>query len=404
MSVSDQLHLELEQLRRDIADKDSQIALLQSRVEQLAPVASSLVAVLSEVEAAAGRSFLTAEQRSPGSVLASEELVPIMRQAIGFLVTLHTNLPSRFEEDFRRRAEGAVRGIDTRRAKVDGVRAARLAVAADVAKLRRIVEFQRQERQSLEAIATNLRDRRVQSERQMAADTDGLQEQIDGAEDRVRTLGKTIRSKEARFERRSHIQASSRPPKRFVDSVKEDAHLQATIDELSARMERETSERELAEEELRHVRSEIRRAERMIAKIKANLTAERQRAADRVNGQLRAYIEQQREDFHRAIANQRKKNSELERQRAELIEEERLLGVVLQTLEKQLQAQMQKLPSLAQLQQGVDAVAPARGDAVGKIRRRLDDGEIKGVKKQMLQLKSRRRRPRSLLAASKYIK
>jgi chromosome segregation ATPase len=186
--------------------------------------------------------------------------------------------------------------------------------------------------------------------------------------------------------------------------VTEAPQLLAIIDELAARMERETRERELAEQELRHVRAEIGRAQEMIQKFKDNLTAKRQRAADRVNGQLRAYIEQQRQDFQRAIANQRKKNSELERQRAELIEEEKLLGVVLQTLEKQLQAQMQKLPSLAQLQHGIDGMQPAKSDAAAKIRRGLEDGEIKGVKRQMLQLKSRSMRPRSLLAASRYIK
>jgi chromosome segregation ATPase len=317
---------------------------------------------------------------------------------------LHRDLPSRFEEDFRRRAEGAVRGIESRRSKLDGVRTARLAAAAEVAKLRRVLEFHRQERESLEAIAMTLRDQRLQSERQMEADTSELREQIDGAEDRVRTLGKAIRSKEARLQRRSQLEASARSPKRVVDSVKEDMLLQATIDELAARMERETSEREVAEEELHHVRAEIGRAEEMIRKFKANLTAERQRAADCVNGKLRAYIEEQREDFRRAIANQRKKNNELERQRAELTEEEKLLGVVLQTLEKQLQAQMQKLPSLAQIQHGIDGIAPAKGDAVGKSRRALEDGEIMGIQKRMVQLKSKRMRPRSLLAASKYIK
>jgi hypothetical protein len=37
VSVSDQLHMELDQMRRDIAEKDHQIARLQSRVEHLAP-------------------------------------------------------------------------------------------------------------------------------------------------------------------------------------------------------------------------------------------------------------------------------------------------------------------------------------------------------------------------------
>jgi hypothetical protein len=191
-------------------------------------------------------------------------------------------------------------------------------------------------------------------------------------------------------------------PKRVMDAVKDDIALRKRIAVLQVRLDRERQEKDLAHEELAHVKREIARAELMIEKFKSSLTPEQQVAADNVNDSLRVVIENQREEFKRAIANQRKRNLELEKQRQELVEEEKTLAGFLLTLEKQLQMEMVKLPSLAQLQHRLEVVPGPRRNpqVVGK--RQIDDAEMRTVKKAIIQLKSQKAAAQSLMVGSRY--
>jgi hypothetical protein len=178
--------------------------------------------------------------------------------------------------------------------------------------------------------------------------------------------------------------------------------LNRRISELQKRLNREIEEKELAEAELVHVKFEIQRAEAMIHKFKASLTKEQQIAADNVNNSLKQFIEQQRADYKRAIANQRKRNLELEKQKAELIEEEKMLTGFLQSLEKQLQAQVGKLPSLAQLQHRLEPMTLPRRNPFLKQKRAPDDAEMRTVKKALIQLKAQKGAAKSVMVGSRY--
>jgi len=395
------LREEIEGLKRDLQGRDSQITQMQGQVQMLSTISNHLLDFLLELEATTGKTFLSTDRRGPDRVPPPHDLASLIHTALTHLASLDADLLVHYEEEFRKQAESTVKQLDVKQEKIDSVRDSRLAIAADNAKMRQSLEFHRRELQSLEQMADSLVRQKIQSSKQQEFETDGVMEEIESVKESRRALNKTVRMKEARVQRKAAAAQNARPCKRVVDSVKEDQFLHQRITDLEMRLDREVTEKELAREELSHVRGEITRAEEMIEKFKQNLTQERKRQADRINNQLRRYIEEQRDDFKRNIANQRKKNMELERQRAELLEEEKLLTAVLQTLEKQLQVQMQKLPALGQWQQGSEAAAQKKSPIM-KFKRAPDDGEMKGVKKQLVQIKSKRMRPRSLLAPSKY--
>jgi hypothetical protein len=268
-------------------------------------------------------------------------------------------------------------------------------------KLRRLADIQRQEKQSLQSISDSLDRQLAQSAKQREAETASVHEQIDAVRDSIRILQKSVRSKTDKVQK-AEEDAQTKPPKRVISAVREDVDLNQRIAELQKRVDRETFERALSEEELEHVKGEIKRAEAMIDRFKASLTKNQQIAADAVNMRLKVFIEQQREDYRRAIANQRKRNMELEKQKTELIEEEKMLNGFLVSVEKQLQIQMSRLPSLAELQHRMDGGAAQRRSPPAKALRAPDDAEMRTIKKAIVQLKTRKGTSKSVLVGSRY--
>jgi hypothetical protein len=399
--LADQLRLETEIMVRDISDKDTQIMHLNKQIETLEQVSDAMSLFVADLERATGETFLTGADRSgddPPSVL---DFAFLVKKGVTRLVAMHQELPARYEQHFAARAESALGELERKQQQIAVTRANRTAVGREVARLERLAALQRQEKQSLEAIDRSLATRRTDSAKQREAAEGDVAAALTVVAESTAELQKTLQVKQEK-KSKFKTQIAMKTPKRVADAAKESAALSARIANLRARLERETQERLLAEEELEHVHREIERAQAMIDKFKMNLTKQQQRAADSINNRLRKDIEQQREDFRRAIANQRRRNIELEKQRAELTEEERLLTGFLQTLEKQLIAQLHKLPSLAELQHGTDGAAGARKGTLAKGKRVPDDAEMRGIKKQIAQMRTRKGVSKSVLVGSRF--
>jgi chromosome segregation ATPase len=294
-----------------------------------------------------------------------------------------------------------LRELEAKRAKINETKMQWATVMADVSRLHRLAAIERAEKQSVECIDRSLDAQKVASTQQLEQVAIETSEEVVAIEESMYNLQKEVRAKEEKCQK-AEVQMQMQTPKLVMDAAKEEEFLNETIRDLRRCVEREMDERSLAEEELAHVKREIERAQEMIHKFKASLTKQQQDSADAVNDSLREFIEQQREEYRRAIANQRKRNMDLEKQKAELVEEEKLLTGLLQGLEKQLQAAMQRLPSLSELQHRTDGPGQARRSQLIKAKRAPDDGEMQTIKRQILQLKSRRRMARSVLAASRF--
>jgi hypothetical protein len=397
LRYADQLRVEADIMRRDIADKDSQIIHLNKQIETLGQIAPDMSLFLTDLERATGETFLTDADDAPSPL----ELAFLVKKGVTRLLALHQELPDRYEHHFMGRAESALSELERKQRQIEEIRTNRTAIEREVARLGRLATLERQEKQSLEMIEGSLTRRKADSAKQREATEGEVVEAVAVVEESKAELQKTVKTKEEK-KSKFETQIAMRPPKRVTDAANEGAVLNEKIADLRVRLERETQERLLAEEELQHVHKEIDRAQAMINKFKANLTKAQQGTADSINNRLREDIEQQREDFRRAIANQRRRNIELEKQRAELIEEEKLLAAFLQTLEKQLQAQLHKLPSLAELQHRTDGGGGTRKSTLAKGKRAPDDPEMRGVKKQIAQMRARKGVSKSVLAGSRY--
>jgi hypothetical protein len=147
---------------------------------------------------------------------------------------------------------------------------------------------------------------------------------------------------------------------------------------------------ELAKEELAHTRSEIRRANEDIRKFRAAHQPEVKQRAEQVNEDLRKAVADQRDSFQSAIRNQKKKNKECERQKADMIEEQEVLSLYLAMVEKDFAAQMFKLPVLAHIQpKGEKEPQPKR--LRKKKVKEPDDAEMRSIKRSVSQVQNQTR-------------
>jgi hypothetical protein len=123
-----------------------------------------------------------------------------------------------------------------------------------------------------------------------------------------------------------------------------------------------------------------------LAKLKAAHNPKVKVEAQKVNEDLRRFVEDQRKDCEFAIRIQMKKNREYEKQKGELAQEEAMLTQYLEIVKKRLASQMLKLPTIAQLQH--------RGKEEKEVKRTKkrhipvkegDDSEMKAIKRTVAQ-------------------
>ncbi|OHT10757.1 hypothetical protein TRFO_19892 [Tritrichomonas foetus] len=379
---------EIEFIKRDIADKNQQIAHLNQRVEQFQQLAESLYKLIQDLETATSLSFINHDLPNPFS--STHELVFVTRRALDQLLKIHKELPDRFEADFSKKATEIVGLINEKSNEIDKINEKRKLVENDIKDLERLAHIQETETNSLKQISETLEQQRVEIDETHKAEASVLQDQISSIRSSVKGLKQISKGK---AEKNRKIERAAYQPlnKRTLDSIKEDIEIQEEIESLQKRINRELVEHEMTNAELELTRVDIERAKAVIEKFKKNLTKEQKDKSDRVNSHLKMVIEQQREDYKRAMKNQKKANVELDKQRTDLIEEERMLRNYLISLEKQLQAQMQKLPSLSVLQHRFEPISPQKRGSLSKSKQRApDDAEMRTIKKAILRMQNRK--------------
>jgi hypothetical protein len=401
--IEDHQRAEIEFMKHDIAEKDAQILHLTRQTEKLSSITNLFYHLLLDLEQSSGEQFLPSEQRPPNELPSAHGLFALVQKALMTIITLHTEMAKRFEADFAGRVDSALNRLHCDEEEIARIQADRLRITTEISRLNRLADIQRNERDSLESMARSLNLQMLQSAKHRDVETGIIREQIETVQESIVALQSTVRTKKEKT-MKAEEESQTQPPKRVLDAVKADIALNQRIEALRKLVERETFDRKLSEAELVHVRVEIERAHAMINTFKMNLTKEKQMNADNVNSKLKQFIEQQREDYRRAIANQRKRNMELDKQKVELTDEERMLVGVLQGLEKHLQIQMQKLPSLAQLQQRTTVISTSiqRRGTPAKTMKPMDSAEMRGIRKAILLLKVRKGLSKSVLVGSRF--
>lgn len=382
-------------MRREVLEKDQQIAQLQAQVSQIDATYNSVHRLIKDLEVSISTQLLSPTQDLKFSLLTPSETVNFIRNGISTLIKIHTELPQRFEQDFADKITEFNNEIDETDKKIIETRKKREAIEQNNKLLERTYKIEDLERQSLVAIANNLRTQIQSNDNKRQMETLAVNEEMSRIRKQIKICREeqNVKSKKNIEQRRI---ATAPYSKRMRDTIKEDFELQNEISKLQQLLEHEYTSHCAAEEELAHTKREIERAKQVMNKYKLSHRKEEKIHSMAVNRDLRLYIEQQREDSQWAIKNQMKKNKELEKQRVDLVEEEAMLSTYLQHVEKKLAAQMLKLPDLAAIQHRTVEVPKRRIQTAVK-KREPDDAEMRTIKKQMAKIHKERIRARTTL-------
>ena len=147
---------EIELIKKDISDKNQQIANLNKSVEQYQKMTENLYQLIIDLEKSTSLSFISPEQKQLSTLPSSRELVNITRSALTALIKIHKDMPSRFEADFSKKATQIVDEINQKTAKIEEINSEREKVLAQVQKLERLASIQEKETESLKIICENL--------------------------------------------------------------------------------------------------------------------------------------------------------------------------------------------------------------------------------------------------------
>jgi hypothetical protein len=370
-------------MKRDVADKTTQIANLHKKIADANEVMHLLHTLILDLERATGERFLAPELRTLDVSGPPTELLSTLRRALARLVVLHKDLPRRFEDAYAIKVQLLLQSIADAHGKIGQVREKQDSLVADGNRFQRLASVQRIERDSVESICNSLSVSEIESRRHRDIELCVVSEKISTVREELRKLRKIVKGKRSVLEKAQET-FNSEAPKRVLHAAKEGIQLRKRIEMLERHMERETGERLLVEQELAHVREDVEGATAVVAKFKDVLSHSNQFAADAINEGLKLVIEKQREQFNREIARQKRRNAELERMRADLVEEEKMLLSYLQSVDKQLQFQLQKLPTLSMLQhQRQQSNIPTRSTPGKAKTLGSEDSEMRTIRRAM---------------------
>lgn len=378
---------ETEILKKDINEKDTYIQNLQVKVRLFKDTVQSFRDLIIDLERSTGSNFLSNTQRENLQNMTHNEAISIIRKAMDHIINKHNNLHQDFEKEFEIRANNLSDKMENARIDIQTMCKKREALYKEITRIDRMIKINNIERQSLERISDSLL-------KQTEQNNNNTQQMIGSIKNHVRIVKNEIahtRMESANREKKNmQMLVSINMPvnKRHKDMLKDDENMISEINKINKYLEKEINDHNRCKEELEHVKQEIKGVKEIIGKYKSYVNKHTMKNAIRTNRNFREFIAQSRVEAKKNLISVIKKNKDLERTINELKEEEGLLRPYLQSVEKKLQAQMLKLPTLTDLQHKSDI--KLKRPLTNRVRKDNDDPEVRAVKKTISEMKNKR--------------
>ena len=378
---------ETEILKKDINEKDTYIQNLQVKVRLFKDTVQGFRDLIIDLERSTGSNFLSNTQRENLQNMTHNEAISIIRKAMDHIINKHNNLHQDFEKEFEIRANNLSDKMENARIDIQTMCKKREALYKEITRIDRMIKINNIEKQSLERISDSLL-------KQTEQNNNNTQQMIGSIRNHVRIIKNEIahtRMESANREKKNmQMLVSINMPvnKRHKDMLKDDENMISEINKINKYLEKEINDHNRCKEELEHVKQEIKGVKEIIGKYKSYVNKHTMKNAIRTNRNFREFIAQSRVEAKKNLISVIKKNKDLERTINELKEEEGLLRPYLQSVEKKLQAQMLKLPTLTDLQHKSDI--KLKRPLTNRVRKDNDDPEVRAVKKTISEMKNKR--------------
>ena len=381
---------ENERLQKDLQEKENYLSKLEGEVELLKECMVAFRKLISDVEISTGEDFLTREQKLNLANMPYNQAMTIIKSELVFLVKRQEELPKKYENQFIENVTKITDEIEAVEKKTQTLQKQRANITKRSKVFDRFIQISKSEKESLQRVVdsleTKIKTTTIENTKRTNNKTAELQSlktsiikannDLEQEEQLNKTLSKTL----------------NLPPKKtIVDMLNDDHDLTQICKTLQQKIEIERKDTNDVLAELAHTQNEIQRAKETIMKYQINVNNETRKYAINVNKDMRQFIQEQREEWDRKLLSQKKHNKDLERQILEMQEEQSMLQPFLVSLEKRLQQEMLKLPSLTDPNQRL-AEMRRSGPIMRATKRDMEDSEMRNVRKTLLQIKARRLR------------
>lgn len=368
---------EIEIMKKDIADKDAQIRNLSEKCAEFSQACSDIHALIRDFEAVADQKFFSPEQASKNIFITHMEYTKILSNSINSIINQHNSLQDQFTKDFSDYAEDVSKRLIEIRDEFLAVRKRKEEVIENTQYLKRLCQVNERERQSLQTIVEQLNDQKAQIDASAQIDVDNFKQQYDKMHQETREFKQEALQTTMKFEK----QLNKPQPRQISDTRLEDSILQREVTTLARHYDMESQNYENTYKEYQHVMEEINRGKEHIKKHMKALDRQELENAQKVNKELRAYIESERNNDKMRYESQVKRNKELERTIQEHLDEQNMLKQYLQQIDKKMSTQSTKLPILTggQKENNIES----KNTTLILSRHKADDAEMKMIKKAM---------------------
>ena len=409
------LKSEMEAYRRDILDKNAHIQKLTEKHEEYKLACNAIHNLILEFEKITRHKFFTKDQRAKNILITHFDYVKLIKESVSYILQRNDLLEEKFTQDFSKIAETSSDKLISIRNEFIKVRKKKEEWENLTKKMRRYYQINERERKSLQQIVNSLGQEKAEIDQSTQQAVSSFNIKMDKLQEERRSYQQQRKDNEKKYTR---IINKKIPELKLVqrkkqknDTTIEDSLLQKAIQELSKRYFMESGLYDKTRTEYEYILSEVQRGKDHINRHRKALSNQEIEKAQKVNQDLKEYIDKERIEDKIKYDSQVKKNKELERTIKEHLEEQQMLKQYLSQLEKKIAIQASKLPSL---QTAASATNPRYEDSSRTFqnqiqttiklgsRHRNDDIEMKLIKRAMSTISRKKQVSKMLNMPSKY--
>lgn len=389
------LKSELDSYKRDIEEKDKLIKTLSAKVDDYTKCCVQIHDFILEMEKVIGRSFFSDEQRSKDILITYTDYSKMLKESLSALVQVNSGLQDRFSNSFIEKATKISEEITRVRDDILSVEQKKKDINKEIAKYVRLADIHQKEKESLHRILANIESQIKQQDVQANIKVNNIKDQIDQIELDINSLTQETVTLDKKYKKMMEQPKNSR----MINTEHDDFIREREILALTRKYEQDCAVYESDFQEYTHIISELKRGRQLLEIHKRALTRDRINAAEKLNHELRLYLENERVSDAKKLDAQIRKNRELERQLNTTKEELATLKPYLQQLEKKYINQTSQLPLLNyNVEQNSLTTNPIQKANV------QDDNEVTKVKKTVSKINRKKSMSKSYLASKSALK
>ena len=388
-----QQRAELELIKKDINDKERLINKLTLKVNDFEESINEIHELLLYIEKSGNITIFSDEQRKKIIPITHFEYTKLLKDSILSLLNSQDRLQQNYISDFTARAWNSSETCNNLKNEILNIKKENLKINKEILNFNRLFEINQKEKNSLQKIVESYEIQLKNYDYNFNNQTENLKEELNYLNEEI-----DIYENEKIIKEKKNLKIINKLNDHKNNNNKIEINLEFEIEKIKKKYQKEIELRNKTLEEYNHIILEIKRGKEQINKFKKALTNDEIIKAEKLNNELKEFIQNERINWDRQISSQIKKNKLIERQINDLKEEILILKPYLNQLEKKYLNKTTKLPTFPfEDNQNNNININNNNNLIINLKyKNLDDLEMKNIKKLMLQISKKKTLSKSI--------